>query len=330
MKDLQALVNETSKKVAAKNRRKNTQYVSHLLAGASPGSSSRPMVDLEGEDRPEERVHEPAKRKRVETLTREPVTPIKVVPIRTEDGDLFQLPRVWFEPDRCGSHSTLFLDDPELKVIQDLATAGRSKAITEGVIAAMKALEIAAVLNNASMEGEVWAEVLAKEKDALFAKVSQLESDVVVARSVAKEHESHLAMLEKQVVDARTTLDQAVKASHKLAEEKKALEESLKREDLPGEDEMEDIAVLNRFGLVERISVLEGSFVDVVKLGFDRVVAQLKVVNPDTDLCVEGIHHLSLVEDGVIKSPLAMDEDIGMWIKSPVPLSHGRRHKHVD
>jgi len=37
----------------------------------------------------------------------------------------------------------------------------------------------------------------------------------------------------------------------------------------------------------------------------------LKVVNPGVDLCVEGIHHLNLVEDGVIKPPPAMDEDIG-------------------
>jgi len=46
MKDHQALVNETSKKVAAKNRRKNVPSVSHLLVRASPGSTSRPIVDL--------------------------------------------------------------------------------------------------------------------------------------------------------------------------------------------------------------------------------------------------------------------------------------------
>jgi hypothetical protein len=44
MKDLQVLVNETSKKVTAKNRRKNIQSVSHLLAGANPRSTSRPIV----------------------------------------------------------------------------------------------------------------------------------------------------------------------------------------------------------------------------------------------------------------------------------------------
>jgi hypothetical protein len=47
------------------------------------------------------------------------------------------------------------LDDPELKIIQDLGPIGRNKAITDGVIATMKALEVAAALNNASLESEV-------------------------------------------------------------------------------------------------------------------------------------------------------------------------------
>jgi len=101
------------------------------------------------------------------------------------------------------------------------------------------------------------------------------------------------------------------KSSRKLVEEKVALEESLKKADLPGEDETEDIAILKHAELVQRVSVLEGSLVDVVKLGFDRAVAQLKVVNPDVDLFVEGIHHLSDVEDGVIKPPPDLEEDVG-------------------
>ena len=79
---------------------------------------------------------------------------------------------MWSEPDRCCSHSTLFLNDPDLKVIRDLGSAGRRKAITAGFIAAMKPLEVATALNNASMEGELWADVLVKERDALAAKVS--------------------------------------------------------------------------------------------------------------------------------------------------------------
>jgi len=82
-----------------------------------------------------------------------------------------------------------------------------------------------------------------------------------------------------------------------------ALEESLKKADLLGEDESEDTVVLKRAELIERVSVLEGSLVDTVQLGFDRAVAQLKVVNLGVGLCIEGIHHLSNVEDGVIKPP---------------------------
>jgi len=68
---------------------------------------------------------------------------------------------------------------------------------------------------------------------------------------------------------------------------------------------------LRHADLVENVSVLEGSLVDVVQLGFDYVVAQLRVVNPDTDLCVEGIHQLNIVEDGVIKPPPTFEEDVG-------------------
>jgi len=226
------------------------------------------VVDLKGEDRSEERVHEPAKRKRVEMPSRDPVTPIRAVPIHFESGDLLQLPRVWFEPDRYSPHSTLFLDDPELKVIHDLGPAGRSKAITEGVIAAMKALEVAKVLNNASMEGEVQANVLVKERDALAAKVSQLEGGAVV-RSVVEERDRRIVALEKQLVDARTALEHAVEAFGKLFEEKKALEESLKMADLLGEDETEDIAVPKLADLVQKVSVLEGSLMEAVKLRLD-------------------------------------------------------------
>jgi len=55
------------------------------------------------------------------------------------------------------------VDDHELQVIHDLGPAGRSKGITEGVIATMKALEVATVLNNASIEGEIRVNALSKE-----------------------------------------------------------------------------------------------------------------------------------------------------------------------
>jgi len=89
------------------------------------------------------------------------------------------------------------------------------------------------------------------------------------------------------------------------------MEEALKKADLPRKDEAEDTAVLRHADLVDRIGELEGSLVEAVQLGFDRAVAQLKVVNPGINLCVEGIHHLSDVEDGVIKPPPGFEEDMG-------------------
>ena len=175
----------------------------------------------------------------------------------------------------------------------------------------MKPLVVATALNNASMEGELWADVLVKERDALAAKVSWLEGGAAAARSVTEERDRSIAALEKQLADAQTALEQEAESSGKLVEEKAALEESLKKAYLSGEDETEDIAVLRRADLVEKVSVLEESSVDAVQLGFDRAVAQLKVVNPGTNLCVEGIHHLNVVEDGVIKPPPNFEEDIG-------------------
>ena len=137
MKNLQALVNEANKKVAAKKRRKVAPYVDQLMVGSGPGSTSSPMVDLEEGGRSDERVHKPMKKQRVETPSKEPVTPIKATPLRSKSGDFLQLPKVWSEPDRCGPNATLFLDDPELRVILDIGPAGQSKAMTEGVIATM-------------------------------------------------------------------------------------------------------------------------------------------------------------------------------------------------
>jgi hypothetical protein len=44
------------------------------------------------------------------------------------------------------------------------------------------------------------------------------------------------------------------------------LEEALIRADLPGEDEVEDLAVLRRADLMDRIGELEGSLVDASSL----------------------------------------------------------------
>jgi hypothetical protein len=136
------------------------------VAGSDPYSTSSPMVDLERDGCSEEKVQDPAKRRRVETTLKESTTPIRAIPLRSKSGNFHQLPKVWSEPYRGGPHLTLFLDDPELRAIHDLCPTGWSKAITEGVIASMKALEVAMVLNNATLEGEIQVNALSKERDA--------------------------------------------------------------------------------------------------------------------------------------------------------------------
>lgn len=46
----------------------------------------------------------------------------------------------------------------------------------------MKALEVATVLNNDSLEGKIRENALAKEKDALATKVSQVEGDTAAGQ----------------------------------------------------------------------------------------------------------------------------------------------------
>ena len=152
---------------------------------------------------------------------------------------------------------------------------------------------------------------MAQERDALAAKVADLEDEARSKRSAAEERYRQFVVVEKQLVEARTALEQAADSSRKLAEEKVSLEEVLKKADLSGEDEAEDTVVLRCANLVDRIGELEGGLVDAVKPGFDRVMAQLKVAKPGVDLSVEGIHPLSDVKDGVITPPPDLEKDIG-------------------
>jgi chromosome segregation ATPase len=128
----------------------------------------------------------------------------------------------------------------------------------------MKALEVADALKNASLEGVVQVDALVRERDALTAKVAALEEDQRSKRSVAEECDRQLASLREQFSRAQTALEQATDSSQKLAEEMASLEEALKKADLLGEDEAEDLAVLRHAGLVDRIGELEGSLVDAV------------------------------------------------------------------
>jgi hypothetical protein len=62
----------------------------------------------------------------------------------------------------------------------------------------MKAFEVAAALNNASLEGEVRVDALVRERDGLIAKVAALEEDQRSKRSVAEERDCQLVVLKEQ------------------------------------------------------------------------------------------------------------------------------------
>lgn len=84
-----------------------------------------------------------------------------------------------------------------MRIIEDLRPAERIKAITNGVIATIKALEVATTLNNASLESEIRANALAQEKDDLITKVVALEGEVRSNRSVYEECDRQFVVVEK-------------------------------------------------------------------------------------------------------------------------------------
>jgi hypothetical protein len=73
--------------------------------------------------------------------------------------------------------------------------------------------------------------------------------------------------LKYQLSKAQTALEQATDSSRKLAEEKASLEEALKKADLPGEDEAEDLTVQRRADLADRNGELEGAWWTLSSLG---------------------------------------------------------------
>jgi len=108
------------------------------------------MVDLSEGDCAEGRAVESSKRKRVKSVRKGEGSPLDVIPLCSRETDLRSLPNVWFEPERYGPSTIFCLSDLKLKVVQDLGVAGRSRAMTDGIIAAMKALKIVVMVNNAS------------------------------------------------------------------------------------------------------------------------------------------------------------------------------------
>jgi len=155
--------------------------------------------------------------------------------------------------------------------------------VTEGVISAMKALEIAVYMNNLSTEELVRADALAREKEMLSKRIVDMEAELVASRKVSVEKDKMLAFLEKKADSTARYYQELKEARAKFSAENRALENAL-CDSRPGEDETEDTAV------------------GAARHGFDNALDQLKVLNPDMEFCVDGIHFLKYVENGKIVS----------------------------
>jgi hypothetical protein len=207
---------------------------------------------------------------------------------------------VWSQSDRFGPQASLHIGDPELKAIRDLGTAGRTRAVTEGVVGAMRALEVAVFLNNSSMEDAVRADALAREREATTKRIAELEAEVAALKANASENGKLIAFMEEKAEVGSRCCRELTEVRAKFAAEKRALEDALRDATQPGEDETEDTAVLARPALVYRLEELERNLVGAASHGFNNAIEQLKVVNPGVQLCVDGLNFLKYVRNGEI------------------------------
>jgi hypothetical protein len=280
------------------------------------GSSSRKRVEQRErtadawfpvrvtEEVAEEEEEVPLKRRKVTTLDKgkqvrtQDVVPSGGVPLA--DEGLFQLPKVWSQSGRFGPQASLYLCDSDLKAIRDLGPTGRSRAVIEGVVGAMRALEVAVFLNNSSMEETVRADALVREREETSKRMAALETEVAALRASTVVKEKRIALLEEQAESALRYHRELNEVRARFAVEKKALEDALRDATQPGEDETEDIVMLGRPALVYRLEELERNLVGAAHHGFDNVIEQLKVVNPGVQFYVDGLHFLKYVRNGEI------------------------------
>jgi len=173
--------------------------------------------------------------------------------------------------------------------------------VTEGVIAAMKALEVVVYMNNSSTKEVVPSDALAWKKEVMSKRIAELETELAASRKAASEKDKVLAFLEKKADFANRYYQELKEVCAKFAVEKKALENAL-RDSRPGEDDTDDTTVLAHLALVYGIEELERNLVGVAHHGFDNALDQLKVVNPGVEFRVDGIHFLKYVENKRIVS----------------------------
>jgi hypothetical protein len=112
-----------------------------------------------------------------------------------------------------------------------------------------------------------------------------------------------------------TTLEEKEEEARKLSEDKKrleakvaALEEQLRKLSLGNAEEREvdplgEFTELSRADLIRRIMDGESSMLEVATSSFNNAVAQLRILNPSTELIVEGLDEYKIVKDGLIVTP---------------------------
>jgi hypothetical protein len=227
-------------------------------------------------DDPAEEEEVPLKRRRTAALDKGKQVQVQDVArsrgVPPADEGLFQLPKVWSQSDRFGPRASLYLGDSELKAIRDLGTAGRTRAVTEGVVGAMRALEVAVFLPNSSMEEAVRADALAREREVTTKRIADLEAEVAALKASASENGKIIAFLEEKAEVGSRCRRELTEVRTKFAAEKRALEDALREATQPGEDKTEDTAVLGRPALVYRLEELERNLVVAARHGFDNAI----------------------------------------------------------
>jgi len=136
MSHIRSLVNKAGQKVTGQSsgNRKRSEQRSQTTDAWFP---------IRVHDDPAEEEEVPLKRKKTALLDKGEQAHTQVLASSKDASSagkgLFQLTKVWSESSSIGSQASLYLSDSELKAIRDLGVAGRSRAVTKGVISAMRA-----------------------------------------------------------------------------------------------------------------------------------------------------------------------------------------------
>lgn len=75
-----------------------------------------------------------------------------------------------------------------MKVIQGLGVAGWTQAMTEGIINAVRALEVVVVVNNSSTKGALHFDALVREKEEMARRMTKMEAELAATKKIATEN----------------------------------------------------------------------------------------------------------------------------------------------